>query len=114
AYAGGDGGDAAGHGFEGSEAEGLHFAGHEHEVGKGEEFVDVVLFAQEVNAVLDVVFAGEVFSDAAVWAVADEQEARRHRFSNAGEDLDDILDAFDRAEVGEVNEETLVGFGEAG
>ncbi len=36
AYAGGDGGDVAGHGFEGGEAEGLHLGGHEHEVGQGE------------------------------------------------------------------------------
>ncbi len=36
AYAGGDGGDGAGHGFECGEAEGLHLGGHEHEVGEGE------------------------------------------------------------------------------
>jgi anti-sigma regulatory factor (Ser/Thr protein kinase) len=35
ADAGGDGGNAAGHGFERGEAEGLHLGGHEHEVGEG-------------------------------------------------------------------------------
>ncbi len=113
ADAGGDGGDAAGHGFEGGEAEGLHLAGHEHEVGEGEELVDVVLLAEEVDAVLDVVVAGEMFGGAAVGAVADEHKARGHGVGDAGEDFDDILNALDGAEVGEVDEEALVGFGEA-
>jgi len=34
--------------------------------------------------------------------------------ADAGEDLDDILNALDGAEVGEVDEEALFGFGEAG
>ena len=114
ADAGGDGGDAAGHGFERGETEGLHLAGHQHEVGEREELVDVVLLADEVDAVLHVVFAGEIFGDAAVGAVADEHEARGHGFGDAGEDLDDVLNAFDGAEVGEVDEEALVRFGEAG
>ncbi len=62
----------------------------------------------------DVVFAGEIFGDAAVGAVADEQEARGHGFGDAGEDFDDVLNALDWAEVGEVDEEALVGFGKAG
>ena len=113
ADAGGDGGDAAGHGFERGEAEGLHLAGHEHEVGERKELVDVVLLAEEVDAVLHVVFAGQVLGYAAVGAVADEHEPRGHGFGDAGEDLDDVLNALDGAEVGEVDEETLVGFGEA-
>ena len=113
ADAGGDGGDAAGHGFERGEAEGLHLAGHKHEVGEREELVDVVLLADEVDAVLHVVLAGEIFGDAAVGAVADEHEARGHGLGDAGEDFDDILNALDGAEVGEVDEESLVGLGEA-
>ena len=111
---GGDRRDAAGHGFERGEAEGLHLAGHEHQVCEGEELVDVVLLAYEVDAVLHVVFAGEVFGYAAVGAVADEQKTCRHGFGDAGEDGDDVLDAFDWAEVGEMDEEAFVGFGEAG
>ena len=61
ADAGRDRGDAAGHGFERGETEGLHFRGHQHEVGHGEELVDVVLLAEEVDAILDAVLAGEVF-----------------------------------------------------
>ena len=77
AYAGGDGGDAAGHGFEGGEAEGLHLAGHEHEVGEREELVDVVLLAEEVDAVGDAVSHGEVLGGGAVGAVADEHAGGR-------------------------------------
>ncbi len=108
ADASGDGGDAAGHGFESGEAEGFHLAGHEHQVGEREELVDVVLLADEVDAVLNVVFAREIFGDAAVGAVADEHEAGGHGFGDAGEDLDDVLNALDGAEVGEVDEEALV------
>ena len=35
ADAGGDGGHATSHGLKGGESEGLHFGGHEHEVGEG-------------------------------------------------------------------------------
>ncbi len=87
AYAGGDGGNAAGHGFERGEAEGLHLAGHEHEVGEGEELVDVVLLADEVDAVLDVELEGEVLGGAAVGAVADEHEARGHGARRRGRRL---------------------------
>ena len=114
ADAGGDGGDAAGHGFEGGEAEGLHLGGHEHEVGAGEELVDVVLLAEEVDAVLDLVAAGEVLGGAAVGAVADEHEAGGHGLGDASEDLDHVCNALDRAEVGEVDEELFVRCGEAG
>src|SRR5207248_10172476 len=37
ADAGGDGDDAAGHGFEGDEAERFHLAGHEQDVGERDE-----------------------------------------------------------------------------
>ncbi len=106
---GGDGRDAAGHGFEGGEAEGLHLGGHEHEVGEGEELVDVVLLAEEVDAVGDAEVRGEVLGGGAVGAVADEHEAGGHGGGDAGEDFDDVGDALDGAEVGEVDEEFFVG-----
>jgi hypothetical protein len=111
---GGDGGDAAGHGFESGEAEGLHLRGHEHEVGEGEELVDVVLLAEEVDAVLDVEGSGEEFSGWAVGAVADEHEASGHGAGDSGEDFDDVGDALYGAEVGEVDEEFFVRGGVAG
>ena len=74
----------------------------------------VVLFADEVDAVLHVVFAGEIFGDAAVGAVADQHQTRGHCLGDAGEDFNDILNAFDGTEVGEVDEESLVGLGETG
>ena len=46
-------GTLAGHGFERGEAEAFHLAGHEHEVGERKEFVDVVLLAEEVDAIAD-------------------------------------------------------------
>src|SRR5258707_9826391 len=113
ADAGGDRGDAAGHRFERGEAEGLHLAGHQHQVCEREQLVDVVLLAYEVDAVLHVVWAREIFGDAAVGTVADQHQACRHGFGDAAEDLDNILNALDGAEVGEVDEQALVGFGEA-
>ena len=114
AHAGGDGGDTACHGFECGESEGFHLAGEEHEVGEREEFVDVVLFAEEVDAVLNAVGDGEMLCDGAVGAVADEQESSGHGLGDAGEDFDHVGDALDGAEVGEVDEEALVGLGVAG
>ena len=111
ADAGGDGGDGAGHGFEGGEAEGLHFGGEEHEVGQGEELVDVVLLAEEVDAGVDAELEGELLGGGAVGAVADEHEAGGHVGGDAGEDLDDVGDALDGAEVGKVDEELFFGFG---
>ncbi len=100
----GDCWDATGHGFECGQPEGLHLAGHEHEVGEGEELVDVVLLADKVDAVLNTVAAGEIFGSGAIGAVADEEQAGGHGFGDAGEDLDDIVDALDGAEVGEMDE----------
>ncbi len=114
ADAGGDGGDGAGHGFEGGEAEGLHFGGEEHEVGEGEELVDVVLLAEEVDAGVDAEAEGELLGGGAVGAVADEQEPGGHGAGDAGEDFDDVGDALDGAEVGEVDEEFFVGLAKRG
>src|SRR6185437_4472436 len=109
----GNRGNAAGHGFESGQAEGLHLAGHQHQVGQRKEFVDVVLLADEVNAVLDPELESEILGGAAVGAIADEHKPRGHSGSNAGEDFDDVLNALDRSEVGEMNEEALVRSGEA-
>jgi len=70
--AGGDGGCLASHGFEGGEAEGLHLAGHEHEVGEGKEFVNAVLLAEEVDAVVNAEGVGEPFGCGAVGTVSNE------------------------------------------
>src|SRR5258708_22369888 len=113
ADAGGDRWDAAGHRFERGETEGLHLAGHQHQVCEREQLVDIVLLAYEVDAVLHVVLARKIFGDAAVGTVADQHQACRHCLGDAAEDLDNILNALDGAEVGEVDEQTLVGFGKA-
>ena len=111
---GGDGGDGAGHGFEGGEAEGFHFGGEEHEVGEGEELVDVVLLAEEVDAGVDAEAKGELLGGGAVGTVADEEELGGHGAGDAGEDFDHVGDALDGAEVGEMDEELFVWLGEAG
>ena len=56
----------------------------------------------------NVVLARKVLGDAAVGAVADEHQPRRHGFRDPGKDLDDVLNALHRTEVGEVDEKTLV------
>lgn len=112
--AGGNCGDTTGHCFEGGEAEGLHLAGHEHQVGEREEFVDIVLLAEEMNLVADTETVSEVFGGRAVGAVTDEHETGGKRVGDAAEDFDDIGDALNRAEVREMDEETLTGFGIAG
>ena len=114
AHPGADSRDAAGHGFECCKAEGLHLAGHEHEVGKGEEFVDVVLLADEVDAILNFVVQGELLCSTAVGAVSDEHETCGKRASDAGEDFDDISHSLDGTEVREVNEKMLIGCSETG
>ena len=72
----GDGRDAAGHGLQGGQAEGLHFAGHDHEVGERKEFLHVVLLADEEAALEDTEAAGEELGGGAVRAVANEEKAR--------------------------------------
>src|SRR6185312_6743190 len=108
AYAGGDSGNAARHGFERGKAEGLHLAGHEHQIGKREEFVDVVLLADEVNAILYIKLQREVLGGAAVGTIADQHQPHGHGSGDAGKDLHDILNALDGAEVGEMDEKPLV------
>ena len=66
AYAGGDGGHAAGHGFERGEAEGFHLRRHQHEIGEWQELVDVILLAEKVDAILDAELAREVLGGGAL------------------------------------------------
>ena len=57
---------------------------------------------------------GEVFGGRALGAVADEEQARGKFFGDAREDGDDVEDALDGAEVGEMHEKALVGLSVAG
>ena len=66
ADAGGDGGDAAGHSLQRGKAERFHFRRHEHEVGKREKLVDIVLLTEKMDAVLHVELAGEILGGGAV------------------------------------------------
>src|ERR1700674_315487 len=102
---GGDHGDLAGHGFEGGESEGLELRGKKEEIRRGEFFVDVVLFAEEENVLLETVLAHEKFSGAAVRAVADENEFCRHFGADNREDFDDVRDALHGAKIRKMHED---------
>jgi hypothetical protein len=108
---GGDGGNLAGHGFQRRQAEGLQFAGHEHQVGDRQQFVHPLLFAQEVDPVLDALAVGQPLRRGAVRSVAHHQQARRHLLRDAGKDLDHIEDALDRTEVRKMEQDLFSGIG---
>src|ERR1700677_2334260 len=110
---GGNGGNAAGHGFECGPPEGFHLRGHEHEVGEGEELVHVLLLADEVDAIADAKPHSEELGCRALGPVADHKQACRKCARDAGERLDDVEDAPDGAEVREVYEEALARPGKA-
>ncbi len=59
----------------------------------GNSSLDVVLLADEVDSVLNVVLASEIFGDAPIRAIADQHQASRHRLRDASEDLDDVLNS---------------------
>jgi hypothetical protein len=80
----------AGHGFERGEAEGLHLGGHEHEVGEREELVDVVLLAEEVDAVGDAEARARYSAAERSGPSPMSISARGHGAGDAGEDLDDV------------------------
>src|SRR5258708_4633666 len=86
-------------------------------LGAGDDAVVVVLVERDdtrgAEVVLRVLLARKIFGDAAVGTVADQHQACRHCLGDAAEDLDNILNALDGAEVGKVDEQTLVGFGKA-
>src|SRR6266853_412283 len=101
----GEDADFAGHGFEGGEAEGFELRGKQKKIGGGELFVDVILLAEEENVLLEFFLADEIFGGAAVRAVADEDELGGHFGADDGENLDDVGEALDGAEIREVHEE---------
>ena len=74
----------------------------------GKELINVVLLAEEVDAILDVVAEGKLLGGAAVGAIADKHEARGKSAGDACEDLNDVKDPLYGAEVGEVDEEAFV------
>src|SRR5882672_8352018 len=116
----GDDGDFAGHGFESGEAEGFELRRKQKEIGGGEFFVDVVLFAQKKNVFLQAILADEEFGGAAVRAVADENELGGHFGADEGEDFHDVREALHGAKIRKMHQdgfaagsplraETLVG-----
>src|SRR5689334_24069785 len=60
AYVRGDYGDFAGHGFERGEAERLELRGEQEEVGGGKFFVYGILFTEEEDVLLELLFTDEV------------------------------------------------------
>ena len=69
---GGDDRDARGHGFEGGEAKALIFRGQQEEVGYGENFFHLFLFADEPHVIADIEFAAEAFGVGTFRAIPDE------------------------------------------
>jgi len=91
-------------GFERGQAEGLHLAGHEHQVGEGRR--SCTLSCLPRNECGPARRGGQRGARRrSVGAVADEHEAGGHGAGDTGKDFDDVGDALDRAEVGEMDEE---------
>ncbi len=76
--------------------------------------MDAVLLAEKVDAVLYAVVAGEMLGDGPVWAVSDEHEPGGTGAGYTREDLHDVGDPLDGAEVREMDEQAFVGACEAG
>jgi len=62
------------------------------------------LFAEEVDVLLELLLADEIFGSAAFRTVADQDEFGGHSCSDLREDFDAIGDPFYRAKIGEVHE----------
>ncbi len=108
-----DGRDVTGHSFECGETEAFHLGRHQHQVGERKKLVDVLLLADEFDAIPDAHALGKVLGGRAIRAVADHHQPCREFLCDTGEDGDDIEHALDRAEVGEMDEKALVRLGEA-
>src|SRR5580658_9836973 len=104
---GGDDGDARGHGFEGGQTKAFVFRGEEEEVGNGKDLLHLFLFTHEPDVVADVELAAEAFGAGTLGSVADEEQFGGHFLSHDLEYVDDILHAFDLAEVGGVEEDAF-------
>ncbi len=99
AGAGGDGDHFAGHAFQGSEAEGFQFTGHQHDVRDGQFFADLILLAEKQHMFVNAFLYCQPFRLGTVGAVANQQEFGRNLFADAVEDFDYIEHALYRAEV---------------
>jgi len=95
----GDDRNAACHGFESGKAEGFQLRWEKEDVGEGEEIIDVVLFAEEVDVFLNFLFPNEIFRGATVRAVADEEELRWHLRADQSKNFNGIGKTFHRTEI---------------
>ena len=105
---------AAGHGFKRRKAEGLEFAGHQHQVGERQDVAHARQLAEEMNAVLDALPLGDPLGLRAVGSITDQQQPCWNLVGDAGKDFDNIDGAFYRPEVRKMDENLLAGFGKLG
>ena len=102
----------AAHRLERGQPEALVLRQLEVQVRQGDDSADIVLPAQEVHAVGDALLLDESAGGFDLGTGAHEDEARGHPAVDAVEDLDDIRNALDRSEVGNVHEYLVVRVGE--
>src|SRR5579859_3728026 len=95
------------HRFERGEAKAFIFGGEQEEVGHGEDLLHLLLLADESGVVDDVELAAEGFGLGAFGSVADEEQLAGDLLADDLEDADDILDAFDLAEVGGMHQDAF-------
>src|SRR5262249_44957420 len=101
----------ASHGFQGRETEGFHLAGYQYEIGDREFFAHAINLAQKLNFLAQAFVAHQPFRARTVRPVAHQQQPRGNLLLHAVENLDDVANAFHRAEIGYVNQDALVASG---
>ena len=105
ADASGNGRDAAGHRLQRSQTEGFELARHQHQVGERKQLGDAILLAQKVHALANAEAEGEHLGLRAVRTVTHQKQVCGNFLHDAGEDLNAVRDALDRAEVGEMDQQ---------
>ena len=104
-----DGGNLAGHGFKGGEAEGFERAGHDHEIGQGKKLVYAILLAEEMNSFIDFEVVRQPLRGGAIRTVADQDQLRWNFARHLREYLNHVDDAFDGTEIRQVDQDGFVG-----
>src|SRR6266404_2208004 len=78
-------------------------------MGVGKHAIDLVLFAEEMHVLLQLLFADEIFSGATVRPVPNEHELCGRLGADLREDFDSVGDAFYRTEIREMHKDGLTG-----
>ena len=106
-----DGRHFTGHGFQGCQAKRFQFAGHEHQVGNREFFLDVVELAHEINFLAQAFFVHQPLRVGALRAVSHQQQPRGDLLLYPIKNLDHIAKPLHRTEVRNVYQNALIFIG---